>query len=256
MKTTAIKPDNPFCQLNPDAPIPLYRQLADLLMNHIRSGEYPAGSRIPSENQMAAAHKLGRPTVRQAIELLVRKGVLVRRRGSGTYVREPQQKVDLFSLDGTSASFRKKGLTVETCLLTPVVLKPIQGSGENPFSGRTAYYLCRLTRVGDAPILLERIYLHPQLFAGIERIDLRGQSLSAIADERFFLRPSSGRQSFRIGYAEDEDARILDVKPQTPLLLVSRQLDFSQSPCGVFSELWCRTERFVFSQTIGGTGDG
>ncbi|MEJ2039830.1 MAG: GntR family transcriptional regulator, partial [Desulfosarcinaceae bacterium] len=90
--------------LNPQSPIPLYRQLADLLHAQVRAGDYPPGSRVPSEHQLAAAHAIGRPTVRQAIDLLVRKGVLRRRRGSGTYVCEPQQEVDLFNLDGTSAS--------------------------------------------------------------------------------------------------------------------------------------------------------
>jgi GntR family transcriptional regulator len=240
--------------LNPESPIPLYRQLADLLMSRIRSGEYPPGSRIPSEHQLAAAHNLGRPTVRQSIEWLARRGVLVRRRGSGTYVRELQQEVDLFSLDGTSASFRKRGLDVEIRLLAPVALREIRSNGDNPFAGGRAYYLARLTRAAGDPVLLERIYLHAGLFAGIEHLDLQGRSLSAIAEERFFLRPTGGRQSFRIGYAEDETTRLLEVTAQTPLLAVSRWLDFSLARAGVFSELWCRTERFVFSQTIGGTG--
>lgn len=95
--------------LNPDSPLPLYHQLADLLLSRIRGGDYQTGSRIPSENQLATAFGIGRPTARQAIDVLVRKGYLSRRRGSGTYVCEPRQEVDLFSLDGTSASFQKKG---------------------------------------------------------------------------------------------------------------------------------------------------
>jgi GntR family transcriptional regulator len=240
--------------LNPDSPIPLYRQLADWLMTRIRTGEYPAGCRIPSEHQLAAAHHLGRPTIRQAIEVLVRKGVLVRRRGSGTYVREPRQEVDLFSLDGTGASFRRKGLVVETRLLDPIALVTVHDHNENPFSGRQAYYFSRLTRVAGAPVLIERIYLHADLFAGIEHIDLQSRSLSVVADEQFFLRPTGGRQSFRVGYVDGDDARHLDMAPQTPLLVVSRWLDFARTAHGVFSVLLCRTERFVFSQTIGATG--
>jgi DNA-binding GntR family transcriptional regulator len=240
--------------LNPDSPIPLYRQLADWLMARIRGGDYLAGSRIPSEHQLAAVHQLGRPTIRQAIEVLVRKGVLVRRRGSGTYVREPQQEVDLFSLDGTGTSFRKKGLTVETSLIDPVALVTVRDHNENPFAGQQAYYFSRLTQVAGDPVLVERIYLHADLFAGIEHMDLQDRSLSAIADEQFFLRPTGGKQSFRIGYAEGDDARRLDMAPQTPLLVVCRWLDFARAEHGVFSVLLCRTERFVFSQTIGANG--
>jgi len=240
--------------LNPHAPIPLYRQLADLLSARIRSGEYAPGSRIPSEHQLAAAHGLGRPTIRQSLDLLIRKGLLTRRRGSGTYVLEPQQEVDLFSLDGTSASFRKKGLAVETRLLTPIQLKPVAGTSENPFNGQPAYCFSRLTRVTETPVLLEVLYLHAALFDGIQRLDLEGRSLSAIAEEQYYLRPSGGKQSFRIATADPEQARLLAVASGSPLLAVQRWLTFAQTPCGVFSELWCRTDQFVFTQTIGGTG--
>ncbi len=240
--------------LNPNAPIPLYRQLADLISARIRSGEYAPGSRIPSEHQLAAAHGLGRPTIRQALDMLIRKGLLTRRRGSGTYVLEPQQEVDLFSLDGTSASFRKKGLAVETRLLTPIHLLRVSGAAENPFDGQQAYFFSRLTRLAGTPVLLEGLYLHAQLFDGIQHLDLEGRSLSAIAEEKYYLRPSGGKQSFRIAIADADKATLLAVSPGSPLLAVQRWLTFSQTPCGVFSELWCRTDQFVFTQTIGGTG--
>ena len=87
--------------LNPDSPMPLYRQLADLLAEGIRRGAYPAGSRLPAETRLAADHRLGRPTVRQALDVLVRAGLVERRRGAGTFVRPPREEVDLFSLAGT-----------------------------------------------------------------------------------------------------------------------------------------------------------
>ncbi|MBW1725882.1 MAG: GntR family transcriptional regulator, partial [Deltaproteobacteria bacterium] len=42
--------------LNIKSPIPLYNQLADIILAKIRSGEYPAGSRIPSENSLASRY--------------------------------------------------------------------------------------------------------------------------------------------------------------------------------------------------------
>jgi len=239
--------------LNPKAPVPLYRQLADLLLNGIRSGRVMPGSRLPSEHQMAAEHGVGRPTIRQAIDLLVRQGLLIRRRGSGTYVCDDQQEIDLFSLEGTFAAFQKKGVSVQTKLLSEVRLLHIEGGAvENPFNGREAYHFERLTSVDAAPVLLETFFLHAKLFAGIERLDLQGRSLSAIAAERYYLRPTGGRQRFRVGYAREQWARQLQVAPQTPLLAVQRHLNFPQMTDGVYSELWCRTDQYVFAQTIGG----
>jgi GntR family transcriptional regulator len=238
--------------LNPQAPTPLYYQLAEKLAAGIRSGEYPTGCRIPSEHQLAARYGIGRPTVRQAIDSLVRKGLLSRRRGSGTFVCEPPREVDLFSLDGTGASFRKEGLATESRLLGRAVRQTVADQVPNPFSGRQAYLLSRLTRSEKMPVLLEELYLDPDIFPGLDRIDLSGQSLSAVAAERYFLHPSGGRQNFRIGYLDDARARLLEVGGDTPLLLVERLLHFPQKEAGFFSRLYCRTDQFVFSQTLGG----
>jgi GntR family transcriptional regulator len=240
--------------LNPQSPTPLYHQLAEQLTARIRAGEYPPGSRIPSEHQLSTDFSVGRPTVRQAIDLLVRKGLLSKRRGAGTFVCEPRQEVALFSLDGTSAAFRDKGLALETRLLAPVRLETMCDDPGNPFNGGPAYFLSRLALVNDAPVLLEEIYLHQQLFAGIERIELHGSSLSAIADERFSLRPTGGKQNFSIEYPDDDRARLLQVEETVPILRVDRFLHFQQADNGFFSRLYCRTDRFVFSQNIGGFG--
>ena len=48
------------------------------------------GSAIPSERQLSADLGVSRLTVRAALDELVREGYLVRRRGSGTFVREPK----------------------------------------------------------------------------------------------------------------------------------------------------------------------
>jgi GntR family transcriptional regulator len=240
--------------LNLQSPIPLYRQLADLIMAKIRAGEYAPGSRIPSEHSLADQYGIGRPTARQATDWLVRKRILDRRRGSGTYVRTPQDEIDLFSLAGTLSAFQKKGISIAIQILQGTRLMDVAGDAENPFSGHKAFFLSRLSLVGQVPVLLEDIYLLPELFQGIDRIDLKGRSLSQIVDELYYLRPTGGKQNFRIGYLKGQKAKALDVSPLTPILLVKRFLHFAPATNAVYSELYCRTDQFVFSQTLGGIG--
>lgn len=238
--------------LNFESPIPLYRQLAEVLLNQIRLGEYPPGSRLPSENNLAARYGIGRPTARQATELLVRKRILIRKRGSGTFVLREQKEVDLFSLAGTISSFHQKGIPIKTRILQKTRLKTIGDDSENPFANQEAYSLSRLSRVEDRPVLIEDIYLHPTLFVGIDRFDLAGRSLSQIVAEQYYMRPSGGKQNFRIGYLTGKKASKLDIRPETPILTVKRFLHFAQARNAIYAELYCRTEHFVFSQTIGG----
>jgi GntR family transcriptional regulator len=241
--------------LNPRSPMPLYHQLAEILLARVRSGEYLPGSRIPSEHSLAATCGIGRPTARQAIDLLVRKRILQRRRGSGTYVRTREQEIDLFSLAGTIVSFHKKGIPVTTQILQQPRLVTVDPDPENPFSCQKAYFLSRLSRVEETPVLIEDIYLHGQLFAGIDGIDLAGQSLAQIVDERYHLQPTSGKQNFRIGYLDGPHAHHLAVLPNIPVLLVKRFLHFPRAENSIYAELYCRTDQFVFSQTIGGMSD-
>lgn len=72
--------------LNPSSPRPLYQQLADLLKSKIVGGEYPAGSKLDSEPEIAEQYNVARGTVRQALDLLVSEGLLDRVQGKGTFI--------------------------------------------------------------------------------------------------------------------------------------------------------------------------
>ncbi|MEU0970956.1 GntR family transcriptional regulator [Streptomyces sp. NPDC005917] len=75
-----------------NSPVPLYFQLAQQLEAAIEHGSLTPGSLLGNEIELAARLGLSRPTVRQAIQSLVDKGLLVRRRGVGTQVVHSQVK--------------------------------------------------------------------------------------------------------------------------------------------------------------------
>ncbi|WP_106977739.1 myo-inositol degradation transcriptional regulator [Streptomyces violaceorubidus] len=83
------------------SPVPLYFQLSQQLEAAIEHGALTPGSLLGNEIELAARLGLSRPTVRQAIQSLVDKGLLVRRRGVGTQVvhskvRRPLELSSLF----------------------------------------------------------------------------------------------------------------------------------------------------------------
>jgi GntR family transcriptional regulator len=78
--------------LDRGSPIPLYYQFAQQLESAIEHGALTPGNLLGNELDIAARLGLSRPTVRQAIQSLVDKGLLVRRRGVGTQVVHSQVK--------------------------------------------------------------------------------------------------------------------------------------------------------------------
>jgi DNA-binding GntR family transcriptional regulator len=73
-------------RIDRSSPVPLYYQFAEQLEAAIRAGRLAHGQRLENELDLAQRYGLSRPTVRQAIQELVRKGLLVRKRGVGTQV--------------------------------------------------------------------------------------------------------------------------------------------------------------------------
>jgi GntR family transcriptional regulator len=68
---------------------PMYRQIADDLRRRIESGELGPGSQLPTELELRERyHNASRQTVRDAVRLLVHRGLVVTRPGQGTFVAE------------------------------------------------------------------------------------------------------------------------------------------------------------------------
>ena len=75
---------------------PLFQQLAATLRAAIDAGEYPPGSRLPTENELCERYSVSRVTVRKALDELSQGEFLVRKPGKGTFVAEKkiQRKLD------------------------------------------------------------------------------------------------------------------------------------------------------------------
>lgn len=245
-------------RLNTQSAIPLYRQLAERIRADIDTGKHAVATRIPSENEMAERYAIGRPTVRQATDLLVRQGLLERRRGSGTFVLPPSKSIDLFSLAGTSAALQKSELDSRLVL----VRGPVRESGDavsvaSTASGESARDVngdrLRIERqaiVDGVPVLYETLWFDAQLFAGLEKQTIEDRSLSAIVREVFYLELTSADQVFVVITADDQRAQQLSVDVGTPLLRVQRVLHFGDQRSVLHAEIVCRTDCFAFSQTL------
>jgi len=88
---------------------PLYVRLASLLREQVRHGAFAVGEALPSERQLSEQLDVSRVTVRKALELLMREGVLSRKQGSGTYVA-PRIEQPSALLAGFSADLARRGM--------------------------------------------------------------------------------------------------------------------------------------------------
>lgn len=170
-------PDGLFLDLDKSSPIPLYYQVATRLEAAIRNESLPAGARL--ENEIALGNRLGlsRPTVRRAIQELVDKGLLVRRRGIGTQVVHGKvtRNVELTSLyEDLDRSNQRPATRV-------IVREEIAANEEVAAAlgiklGDPVLHITRLRLADEVPIAVLDNYL-PAEFLDIRREDLESKGL-------------------------------------------------------------------------------
>ena len=91
----------------------LYKDLAQSLIGELASGRYRIGQRLPPERELAAAYKVSRPTVREAIISLEVEGLVEVRVGSGVYVRRLPGKNDIPGFNITAFELTEARLLFE-----------------------------------------------------------------------------------------------------------------------------------------------
>jgi GntR family transcriptional regulator len=216
-------------KLDISSPVPLYQQLQDILRAEIVAKARKPGSKLPSEHELCREYGITRPTVRQALEGLVREGVVQKHRGKGAFVTEPPLPVGLFSLTDITDAFAAQQVIVETQVLraerAPTCLL---ADGDDPADGWVL--LERVRRINNVPTFFEYTWLHASLVPGLEQADLRNRSLFRLLAERYKLRPEGGRQRFSAVAAPLHIASALGLKAGAPLLRVVRCMQLSTRP--------------------------
>lgn len=84
--------------LNPSSRLPVYKQLMQLVEKNMESGRLAPGERLPSERRLAALLGINRSTVIRALDELTERGILTKKRGSGTYVNSEKWGVQNYAL--------------------------------------------------------------------------------------------------------------------------------------------------------------
>ncbi|MET3599502.1 histidine utilization repressor [Martelella mangrovi] len=101
-------------------PTALHARIQQDVESRIVSGEWPPGTRIPFEHELTAEYGCSRMTVNKALSELVRKGLIERRRKSGSYVRQPEVLSAVLEIHQLEREVRALGLDYDFRLIERV----------------------------------------------------------------------------------------------------------------------------------------
>ncbi len=233
--------------------VPYYVQLATVLRQRIKTAT--VNNRVyavPSENELASRHHLSRATVRQALALLQREGLIYKEKGKGTFAAKNRARYELTSLIPTTDEMRRRGWRPSSKVIGLKRLNtrpPITDALElNPSA--EVFELCRL-RLGDGePVCLQWSYLPAALCPNLDQEDLGG-SLTHIMEFNYGLKFWTAHETLRARRASGSEARLLKIQPGSPVIYMERTTFLPTGQPVEFLESVWRSDRyeFVFSLT-------
>jgi DNA-binding GntR family transcriptional regulator len=239
----------PAVTVDRNSPVPLYFQVAKQLESAILSGKLPPGSRLDNEIQLAEQFGLSRPTMRQAIQHLVDRGLLVRKRGVGTQVVSSQVRrpVGLTSLYDDLAESKIRPQT-KVLVHEVVPARDDVAAALNIAPGDSVYHLERLRYAQEEPLALMRNWL-PVDVADLTSTALEQHGLyQLIRAAGVHLR--IGTQTIGARAATPSEARLLTEPRSAPLLTMTRTTYDDSGRAVEFASHVYRAARYSFELTL------
>jgi GntR family transcriptional regulator len=237
-----------FPVLNRNLPVPLYYQIAEVLLEQIRNGMYTAGAQLPSERDLSVQFGVSRMTARQAIMYLVNDGVLVVKHGQGTFVAEPKLTYDAPHLLGFTEAMLRAGKHATSAVLEQAKIQPTASIAQhlNLAQGEPVVKIMRVRHNEDIPLVLETTYLPASKCPDLEVFDLSATALYDVLENHYHLPLHHASQTLAAHPATDFEAELLDIEAGAPIITLEG-ITFLESgvPVEYFSAHY-RADRFAF----------
>jgi GntR family transcriptional regulator len=205
-----------------ESPVPRYLQLADLMRQRIARGTWPRDHRLPSLEALTEEFGVARVTVRQAIDLLAREGLVSPQQGRGTFV--------------TGAPSRDRIINVVTTLdalarvyedTQPKIVNIDESVGSAPLAegdGTPAASYAFMRRVhsrAGRPYCVINIWLDERIFRK-SPVAFRTRTVIPLLTAMKGLRIAAAHQVLTIGSADMDVAGRLELPMNAPVAEVRR----------------------------------
>jgi len=216
------KPAETWPDIDRDSPFPFYVQVRKTLEAQIEQEHWNPGDQIPGEPELCRLFGVSRPVIRQALKEMELEGLIVRKKGLGTFISSPKivSKSLVHSLSGFHEDMVEHGLKPVADVLEqeirPASKKIAQMLAVEEMTPVTK--ITRLRYVEDEPVAIVTSYLPYEICRNLINADLTHQSLYAYLETECGLSIASGWRRIDAVVAGEERAAILKIDPGAPLL--------------------------------------
>lgn len=234
-------------EIDKQSPLPIYYQIEAYLKQQIDDGLLKPGDTLPSEREFSEQFHVSRMTIRQAIMNLVNAGYLNRQKGRGTFVASQKIAMTLSGLTSFSEEIKHRGMRPLSRLLSYEVIPATDRIAQQlSIPNQTPVYeMKRLRLADDHPLALETAYIPVHLLPDLTQDDATG-SIYAYA-EQHGLRLKHATQTLEARSAGPEEAKLLTISPNAPVLLIDQRTYLEDGGMFEYSRSLFRGDSYSFT---------
>jgi GntR family transcriptional regulator len=191
------------------------------VLERLRSGAIPAGSRLPGERTLAADLGVSRSSLRAALALLASEKWLESSYKRGWFVRADAVGEPPNTLISFTEMAAARGATAQSSVLDRVVRPSTfdEAAELGIVPSEPVIEITRVRSMDHVPICLDRTILPRTLAPGLETEELADQSLFAVLGERYGLQASQSAYTVGAELMDERTALLLDVSPGSAALV-------------------------------------
>ena len=192
-----------------------YNEIYQTLKERIETGDYPFRELIPSENTLVQEFDCSRNTLRRAVQALSAEGYVQSMQGRGVRViwqKRPNSQFLFGGVESFTEACKRNGIHQETEVLrfeeraVDTSLSRLTGMPE----GTAVYYIERLRRMDDVPLILDHNYFLKEAAEGLPR-EIAAQSIDAYLENRLGLQIKTTRRVITVEPVTEDDTAHLQM---------------------------------------------
>ena len=202
-------------------PLPRYQQIVESLVDRIERGEMGPGDRLPSERALSAEFEVNRRTLRNALSVLERRGMVERKRGAGTFVTSPRIERKAGEFFPFTEGIRHRGhepgsliISLQRLPASPSVAEQLELSESDE-----VWRFHRLRFVNDEPFLIETFSLPADIAPEIDRFDVSQRSVYDVLENEYGVVIDTAKLSLEAVAVSEFEAELLRVPIGSPAML-------------------------------------
>ena len=211
--------------------MPYYHRIASSLRDLIMDTEFDEDGKqvaLPSESELCAIYQVTRATVRHALDVLEREGLIYRERGRGTFLRRRRVQLDVSRLSSTTEELRARGwqpgvriLGLRRMVPRPHVQRTLHLSG-----GQEVWETHRLRLADGEPISLQWSYISCEIVPDLDQHDVSG-SLWNTLRHVYGIELTDADLIVRARPASTKEAELLEIEEGAPVFFIE-ETSYSQ----------------------------